>query len=148
MSEWTPEMRKAAGERMRARIAAMSSKQRKAFHEKQAADRAKAKPHCAPADAGAPPVSKVRARPAEQPHGCAGTCPFVDQVVERLLARLPGGEDREAQRVAVLALKMARTPSRDPRWYEAMTAVHRAATEWGEHHPAIRRQVDKGEPEP
>lgn len=156
-NRWTPAMRKAAAERMRARMAAMTPKQRAELQAKQAAGRAGSK---APRPKQAPRAKAEPAGPKDPSNierigkrardlSCAGACPFLDEVVSRvakaLLAELPTGVDREAQRLAILALKMARTPSRDPRWFEAMTAVHRAATEWGQHHPAIQVQVDRAE---
>jgi hypothetical protein len=143
-------MRAAAAERMRARNAAMTPKQRAELQAKQDAGRVETKARRAGVDTVAPPESKAKVlRASVESSQCTGPCPFIREVVTRvataLLAELPTGQDHEAQRVALLAVKMARTPSRDPRWFEAMSAVHRAATEYAEHHPAIKRQVDKGE---
>lgn len=109
-SRWTDEMRFAASERMRARHAALSPKERAALTARQRAGRRKGKAGPASAEAGR--RGAPHTRPPADTATCAGACPFVDQVVERLLERLPIGEDREAKRVAILALKMARTPSR------------------------------------
>lgn len=150
-SRWTPEMRFAASERMRKRMEALSPKERAALTARQLAGRAGTKAPRVKQEQKTP--VKVQPHPGIQPLPCAGACPFVDQVVERvtgeLLERLPSvAQSREAERVAVLAVKLARTPSRDPRWYDALGLLHEAAAEYAEHHPAIRKQADKAEVEP
>ncbi len=137
-------MRKAAAQRARAWHARRSRASGEDLEAKQA--------EAPPRDTAAVespvvlPAPKPRRR-SVPPAGCLGACPFVDQLAGQITAavleQLPAGQDREAEHVAMLALRMARTPSRDPRWFEAVTALHRAATTWGDRHPAVVLTVDR-----
>lgn len=139
-------MRRAAASRMKARLEAMTPEEREALHAKQAAGRAGTKASRVKKESKGPTnTERIASRAREL--SCTGPCPFIAEVVSRvataLLAELPTGQDHEAQRVALLAVKLARTPSRDPRWYDALGLLHKAAAEYAEHHPAIKGQVDR-----
>lgn len=141
------EIREASSARSKAWWATVTPEQRAEMQRKRLATRAtRRKERQLAAETGEEPPLSAASRVASSAR-CPRGCPFVDQVVERvtqeLLAILPTGQDKEAQRLAVLAVKMARTPSRNPKWYDAVTALQKEALDYAQRHPALRIQVDR-----